>query len=743
MAETWIHRSCPICEAQCGLRVLADRDARRVERIEGDPDDPRSRGHLCPKAYALSGVYEDPDRLRRPLARRGGGWEELDWDEAYDRAAEGLAAVRGPHGADAVALYIGNPTGFDVGAMLTNRALAGALATPRAFSGATMDHQPKLVVARALYGKSSILPIPDIDRCDYFLCLGGNPVVSQGSLMSAPDMRGRLRALRARGGRLVIVDPRRTETARAADEHLFIRPGTDALFLFAIVQVLFEEELVRLGHLADQLDGVEAVRALAAPFTPEAVAGATGIPADTTRRVAREFAAAERACCYGRIGTCTVEFGLLASWLVDVVGLLTGHVDTEGGMMFPRPATGQHEPGRPGPEFEIGRWKTVARGIPEIESQLPCAALAEEIDAAGEGRIRALVTVAGNPVLSTPNGERLAAALDQLDFMLSFDLYLNETTRHADLILPNAPQLEHENFDFLTQSTTARNFVRWSPAVFDPPEHTPPQWRVMLEVAARVLGTSAEALDTQLFEADLARFVGKPGLPAASVSAEDARRALGDAPGPMRRVDLMLRAGPYGDGFDDDAPGLSLAKLREVPHAVDLGPLEPRLAGILRSPGRRIRLDHPHIVQDVPRLRERLTRDDPDLLLVGRRQARNMNSWLHNLPVLAKGKERCTLLVHPDDAARLGLVDGDTARVRSRVGEIEVPTELSDEVMPGVVCLPHGFGHREGGTRLAVAREHQPGANANRLTDEEALDPWSNTSVANGIPVQVEPGARS
>ncbi len=739
----WKHRSCPICEAMCGLRVKVDPAPRQVLRIEGDPDDPRSRGHLCPKAYALSGVYEDPDRLRRPLRRTAGGWTELDWDEAIDVAADGLRTVRDAHGADAVGMYIGNPTGFDVGAMLYNRALAGVLATPRAFSGATMDHQPKLVAARVLFGKSSILPIPDIDRCDYFLCLGANPLVSQGSLMSAPDVRRRLRAIRRRG-KLVIVDPRRTETAREADEHLFIRPGTDALFLLALVHVVFEEGLVRLGRFAAFTDGVDALRAEALSFSPEAVADATGIAPRTTRRIAREFAATERACCYGRIGTCTVEFGLLASWLVDVLGILTGHFDEPGGMMFPRPATGQHEPGGPGPELEIGRWKTAARGIPEIESQLPCAALAEEIDAAGERRIRALVTVAGNPVLSTPNGTRLAKALGQLEFMVSLDIYLNETTRHADVILPNAPQLEHENFDFLTQSTTVRNFARWSPAVFEPRDDAWPQWKVQLELAARLLGTPAAALDEQLFEADLARFVGKPGLPAEHVPAGLAREKLGREPGPMRRVDLMLRAGPYGDGFDDDAPGLSLAKLRAVPHAVDLGAMEPRLPDILRTPGRRIPLAHPYLLRDLPRLRARLEagRGDGSLLLVGRRQTRNMNSWLHNLPVLARGRERCSLLVHPEDAARLGLTAGGRARVRSRVGAVEAPVELSDDMMPGVVSLPHGFGHSEAETRLGVAASRQPGVNSNVLTDEEALDPWSNTSIANGIPVEVAPAGR-
>ena len=711
-------------------------------RIEGNPEDPISWGHLCPKAYAMKGVFEDPDRLRRPLRRtRGGRFEEVAWDAAIDEAADRLLELRERHGQEANAIYIGNPTGFDVGSMLYNRVFAGALATPRAFSAATMDHFPKLVAARVLYGKGSILPIPDIDRTGYLLCLGGNPLVSQGSLMAAPGIRRRLRALRQRGGRVVVVDPRRSETAEAADEHVFIRPGTDALFLFAIVHVLFAEGLTRPGRIGEITDGIEDVRALAREFSPERVAEATGIPADTTRRIAREFAGRERAICYGRIGTSTVEFGLLASWLVDVVNLLTGNLDEPGGMMFPRPATGQHEAGAEAPPFAVGRWRSAVQGLPEVEGQLPVAVMAEEMEAAaaGERRIRGFVTVAGNPVLTTPNGARLERALGELDFMLSLDIYVNETTRHADLILPNASGLESENFDFLTLSTTVRNFARMSARVFEPEEGVLPQWEVMCRLAARLSGTTPEAIDAGMLRQVATRMVGRRGLPAEEVPVEVALEKVGTTPGPMRQVDLMLRAGPYGDGFDDDAAGLSLAKLRALGHAADLGPLEPRFPEILRAPGGRIPLADPFIVADVDRLRERLDRavTDGALLLVGRRQQRNMNSWLHNLPVLARGPARCTLLVHPADAKRLGLESGAGARVSSRVGEVTAPVEISDEMMPGVVSLPHGFGHSAGGTRLAVATERQPGVNANALSDEAQLDPLTGTSIVNGIPVSV------
>jgi anaerobic selenocysteine-containing dehydrogenase len=737
--EQWFNRSCPICEASCGLRVLAHPARREVLRIEGDPDDPRSRGHLCPKAYALKWVQEDPDRLRRPLRRTKSGFEEIAWEDAFDLAASELSRLRSEHGNDSIGVYIGNPSGFDIGSMVYTSFFMGALQTPRVFSGATMDHFPKLVSSRILYGKSAILPIPDIDHCDYFLCLGGNPLISQGSLMSAPDMRRRLRDLRARGGKVVVVDPRRTETARVADEHLFIKPGSDAYWLLSMVHVLFDEDLLRPGRFVEFTDGIDELRDIALEWSPETVEAATGVAPDVTRRITREFARSDRGCCYGRIGTCTVEYGMLASWLIDVIGILTGHFDTEGGMMFPRPATGQVEEGKGGAEFGVGRWRSVVRNLPEVDGQLPCAAMAEEIDAAGDRRMRGFVTVAGNPVLSTPNGARLDRAFAQLDFMVSVDIYLNETTRHANLILPTQPQLESENFDFLAASTAVRNYVRASERVFEPEPGTRPHWQVVLELAARLNGTTSEALERQVLANQAGRAVNRDGSPARGLSIEDAIARVSDEPGPMRAIDLMLRGGPFGDGFEDGAEGLSLEKVRAVRHAIDLGPLEPRLPGILRTPGRRIPLVHDYFLADFERLREGLrerSRRD-GLVLVGRRQQRNMNSWLHNLEGLARGRDRCTLLVHDDDARRLGLRDGGEARIRSRVGEVVAPVEISNDMMPGVVSLPHGFGHTGRGTRTRVASRAQPGVNSNDLTDETLMDVPTGTSVANGIPVEV------
>lgn len=737
-----VYRSCPICEASCGLTLEVDRAARKVLSIRGDEADPRSRGYVCPKATAAKGIYEDPERLTRPLRKTSAGWEEISWEEAYRYAGERLAAIKQAHGKDSLATYIGNPIGHCVSGMLAVPMYIQAMDSERLFSAATMDQQPKNLTSSILYGDMWAIPIPDIQRTQYMLSLGGNQLVSQGSLMSAPNVKQEIADLQARGGRFVVMDPRRTETAEVADEHHFIIPGSDAFFLFALVNVFFAEGLTDLGRLADFTDDIERVRELSRPFSPEDVATATRVPADTIRRLAREFAGAERAVCYGRIGTCTQEFGTLASWLVDVVNALTGNLDREGGSMFPRPATGQAEHHLwDGLELHMGRWHSRVRGLPEYEAQLPVAVFAEELEeaSAGEERARALITVCGNPVLSSPNGERLARALDELEFMVSIDIYLNETTRHADLILPTTVQLEHANYDFLFAGTAVRNFARYSPQIFEPEGGLPDLGEVLLEVAARINGTEGSVLDTMLFEGMLATFVGKANTPCAEVSIDDARAKLGSEPGIERMLDLMLRSGPYGDAFDDEASGLNLAKVRAADHAVDLGPLTERLPEIIRKDHGRLKLVHEIFEKDVERLERGLAeRRDPDrLVLVGRRQLRNMNTWLHNLPNLAKGPERCILLVNPIDAERLEIRDGGVAKITARAGSVTALVTVSDEMMPGVVSLPHGFGHREPDTRQSVAKARQAGANANQLLDEFSLDVPSSTSVANGIVVQI------
>jgi len=750
-----VHRTCPLCEAKCGLTVEVERETRRVHTVRGDPQDPFSEGYLCPKGYGLKGLFEDPDRLRRPLRRdrASGRWSEIGWDEAFDLVTARLRAVRETHGADAIAAYLGNPTAHDGLSAFYTGGFLRALGSRWRFSATSVDQLPKAVSSALLFGSSGAFAIPDVDRTDYFLVLGANPLASNGSLMTAPDMPERLRRLRARGGKLVVVDPRRSETARIADRHLFLRPGSDALFLFALVHVLFEEGLVRLGALEGQVNGVEAVRELAREFAPETVAAATGVAPEAVRTVARELAAAERAVCYGRIGTCTQEFGTLASWLVDVVNVLTGNLDRPGGALWPRPAT---SPAHPKPRrrgsLPYARWRSRVRGLPEFAGELPVAALAEEIDTPGpkgEG-VRALVTLAGNPVLSTPNGARLAEAFARLDFMVSIDIYLNETTRFADVILPPTTHLERENYDLVFHGVSVRNTTKWSQAAFAPEPGAMHQWDILLELTARLGGVSAQVVDDLVLDHFLGQTVGAEGTACPDVTKEEAKAILAaetGARGPQRIVDLLLRTGPWGDRFrgEKNGPGgtdgLSLAALRAHPHGIDLGAMEPRLAEVVATESGKVELAHPLVVADVARLRAALDARRPDtgagrMVLIGRRHLRSNNSWMHNLPALAKGPDRCTLLVSPEDAARLGLADGGRAKVRSRVGSVEAPVVVSDEMMPGVVSLPHGFGHAVEGVRLSVAARHA-GVCSNLLADETLLDALSGNAVLNGIPVEV------
>ncbi|RIL07343.1 MAG: molybdopterin-binding oxidoreductase [Proteobacteria bacterium] len=730
-----VYRSCSLCEAHCGVGV--EIAGSHVCTVRGDPDDALSRGYLCPKAYGLKALQDDPDRLRWPLIREGSEFREASWEEALSLVATRLAAIREAHGPDAIATYLGNPNAHDYAATFYLPVLLRALGTKWRFSATSVDQLPKMVSSALLFGAPLAVPVADIDHTDFLLVLGANPLASNGSLMTAPDFPGRLAALRARGGRLVVVDPRRTETAAIADEHLFIRPGADALFLFSLVHVLFEEKLVRLRALEAITNGVAQVEALAREFAPERTAAASGVGAARVRRLARDFAAAERAACYGRIGTCTQEFGTLASWLVDVVNVLTGNLDRPGGALFPRPA---HAPADDRPRkparVPYARWRSRVRGLPEFGGELPVAALAEEIDSAGDARVRALVTVAGNPVLSTPNAARLAKAIENLDFVVSIDLYRNETTRLADVILPTTTPLERTNYDMVFHGFSVRNHAKWSPAALPRPADARHGWELMLEIGARVNGAKPEQLDEMLFSGLLANALRAcPG-----VDEPAARAKLGGEPGPERLLDLLLRAGPYGDRFDDAAPGLSLAKLQAAEHGVDLGPLSARLPAMLATASGAIELAPELLVADVARLRARIDAHGGGFVLIGRRHLRSNNSWFHNLPPLAKGKERCTLLVHPDDAASLGLAPGDRARVRSRVGAVEAPVEITDTMARGVVSLPHGFGHDAPGAQLAFAAQ-RPGVNSNLLADETLLDPLSGNAVLNGIPVEITPAA--
>jgi len=732
-------RTCPLCEATCGLALEVDAAAHTVTKVRGDADDVLSHGFICPKGVSIKELHDDPDRVRTPLVKQpDGSFAPATWDEAFALIADRLPAISAEHGRDAIGAYIGNPAAHSLAFLLYGKVLLKALGTKQIFSASTVDQYPKQAASALLFGSGSTIAIPDLDRTDYLLCLGANPLASNGSLMTAPDVRGRLRAIRRRGGQVVVVDPRRSRTVQEADEHLPIVPGTDALLLMALLNVIFSERLEALPspHVSDE--HLATVRALADDFTPEAVAPATGLDPERIRAVARAFATAPSAVAYGRIGTTTQAFGTTTSWLIDVLNVVTGNLDRPGGAMFPLPASGlpntKGAPGR-GRGAIFGRWASRVRGLPEVFGELPAAALAEEVDTPGNGSIRALITIAGNPVVSTPNSERLAAALGTLDFMVSVDIYVNETTRHADVILPAPSPLEKSHFDLVFMGFAVRNYANYSPPVLERPAGMPDEWETVLRLVGIATGQGASAdvgaIDDFVVRAAIGKEVADEHSPWHGRDVEECVAELAPRTGTARMIDLLLRTGPYD---------LTLADLEAQPHGVDLGPLQPRLPEVLRTRSGRIELAPEPLVADVARLHDLLAEAaDPErLVLIGRRHLRSNNSWMHNLPMLVRGPERCTLHVHPDDAARLALTDGAPATVRSRVGELRATVEVTEDIRPGVVSLPHGWGHDLDGVEMDVARAHA-GINSNVLTDEAVIEPFTGTAVLNGIPVTLAP----
>ncbi|MGW3114600.1 molybdopterin oxidoreductase family protein [Streptomyces sp. NPDC001091] len=737
-------RICPLCEATCGLTLTIE--GTRVTGARGDRDDVFSKGFICPKGASFGALDADPDRLRTPLIRENGELREASWEEAFDAIARGLGPVTERYGADALGVVLGNPNVHTMAGALYPTVLLGAVRTRSLFTASTVDQMPKHVSSGLLFGDANAIPVPDLDHTDHLLLIGANPLESNGSLCTAPDFPGKLRALRARGGTLTVVDPRRTRTAKLADRHIAIRPGADALLLAATATVLFEEGLVDLGDLAAHVDGLPELREELADFTPEAVAGACDVEPDTIRALARELAAAPTAAVYARIGSCTVPHGTLASWLVDVLNTLTGNLDRPGGALFPQAATDRTpRPAGPGRGFTLGRWHSRVRQLPEAKGELPLSALAEEIDTATpEGEpVRALIVIAANPVLSAPDGDRLDKALDSLDFMVSVDPYLNETSRHAHVVLPPPPPAQSPHHDFAFNTLAVRNQVRYTrPAVpLEPGRMAETEILARLVLAASGMrGVDPAAVDTMVIEQTLGKAVREPHSPVHGRDPRELAGLLTGADGPERRLDLMLRLGPYGDGFGARPDGLTLARLLEHPHGIDLGPLSPRLPQPLKTPSGKIELLPAPIAADLPRLREALRERPTGLVLVGRRHLRSNNSWLHNVPALTGGTNRCTLHLHPEDAERLGVREGEPVRIKGAGGEVTAPAEVTDAIRPGVVSLPHGWGHGRPGTRLTHAGR-EPGVNVNQLLDGTLLDPLSGNAVLNGIPVRLSPAS--
>jgi anaerobic selenocysteine-containing dehydrogenase len=727
------HRICPLCEACCGLEIKIQ--AGKVISIRGHEADVFSAGYICPKGVALKDLHEDPDRLRTPLIKRNGVFVEASWQEAFAEIERRLPPLMAAHGRNAIAVMVGNPSAHKIGLLTYFGKLARALGTKNVFSASTLDQMPKQLASGLMFGHWLSVALPDITGTDYLLVLGANPLVSNGSMWTVPDFKGKAKALQARGGRLVVIDPRRTETAAVADAHHFIRPNSDVFLLAAMVNTLFAEGLVKLGTVADWVNGEAEVLQAVAPLTPEAVADRCGISADTIRTLTRDLAAAPRAAVYARIGTCTQEYGTLASWLVDVLNTLTGNLDAPGGVLFAKSAAfAANTTGKPGigKGVATGRHHARVSGAPEVYGELPITCLAEEIETPGKGQIRALFTVATNPVLSSPNGPRLAKALDSLDFMVSMDIYLNETTRHADVILPGLSPLEELHFDVAFPQLSWRNHARYSPPVLPAAPGQPEEWQTLLKLAAIVQGkgaqADADALDDVQFAEDAQRLFGTH-----ADAVIDATKGL---KGPQRTLEVALRSGPYGDQWGRKPDGLTLAKVMasNPTGGIDLGELQPRIPEMLRTPSGKVELAPPSLLQDLQRATHDLRGLAPDLVIIGRRDVRTNNSWMHNLPVLAKGPFRCTALVHPVDAARLGLVDGALADIHNGPRSVQAQVHISDEMMPGVVSLPHGWGHNLPGSRLHLAAQ-RPGANLNALLDDQLRDPLSGNAVLGGVAI--------
>jgi len=714
-AQTIHYRACNLCEAICGIEIVAN-GGQRLD-IRGDEDDPFSRGYICPKAVALQDIYYDKDRLKYPVRRTADGWQRIGWDEAFDEVAQNLKRVKTKYGRNSIGTYLGNPTVHNYGALLFVPPFLRSLRTRNKFSATSVDQLAHHVSAFLMFGHQLLLPVPDLERTRFFLILGANPVVSNGSLMTAPGMPRRLQEIRERGGKVVLIDPRYNETARLADRHLFIRPGTDVLLLLALLHVVFEEKLTRLEHLESFTKGVKTVSELVVQFPPERVASITGIAANEIRNLAREFASAESAVCYGRIGVSTQEFGGVCQWLINVLNIVTGNLDRPGGAMFTLPAFDPiTAPESLAPRGSFARRHSRVRKLPEFAGELPVAALAEEILTEGPEQVKALVTFAGNPVLSTPNGRELDRALASLEFMVSIDFYVNETTKHAHIILPPTSPLERSHYDIAFHVLAVRNTAKFSPVLFQRGDDTRDDWEILLELQTRM-------------EHDGLRGRVK-------------RKLMQQFLGPERMVDLALRFGPYGAKFNPFSKGLTLRKLKKAVHGIDLGPLKPCLPARLRTADKCIDLAPEAIVKDVERVKSKfldgaLPELNGHLLLIGRRQLRSNNSWMHNSERLVKGKPQCTILMHPTDAAQRQLAKGEKVVVRSRVGSIVVPVEISDEMMPGVVSIPHGWGHDRPGNQMEVAQQHA-GGSINDLTDDQAIDALCGTAAFNGTLVTIK-----
>jgi len=703
--------TCPICEAECGLEITTR--GNDIIAIRGDEKNTFSEGFTCPKSLAIKDLHNDPDRLKFPVKRTAKGWQQIGWQEAFDETEKRIKAIQQQYGKNAVAIFLGNPNAHYHGNLLYIGFLLKALGTRNRYSASSLDQLPLMMACCLMFGHQLLFPVPDIDRTDYLIIIGGNPAISGGSIMTASGMPRRMKKIQQRQGRVVVIDPVRTRTASLADQHLFIRPGTDVFLLAAMVNTAFEEGLAKPGRLGSFTDGIDNVKAAVRMFTAERAAGVTGIRAEDIRRLTREFCDAEKAVCYGRLGTCVQEYGTLTTWLIMVFNIISGKMDAPGGCMFPTPALDLVAfTARANEKGYFGRHHTRVSGWPDFSGEFPVSALAEEILTEGEGQIKALISIAGNPVLSAPNGGLMDQALQQLDFMVSMDWYITESSRHAHIILPPTGIMEHHNFMTMINISGTRNFAAYSKPVFKPEPGTRHNWEILSELTGR--------------------FISNPFL----------RLALKLAK-PERLLDLLLRFGPHGSGFNIFGAGLSLARVGRAEHGLDLGPLEPRLPDRLFTKDKKIHLAPEILIKALQKtennykaLLQQDASDGFNLLLISRRNLMSNNSWLHNCRSMQNRTNRCTLLVNPADAEKHSITNGDFVRVASRIGDIKAAAEVTSRIMAGVVCLPHGWGHGLAGVRLHVASEY-PGVSVNDITDNKRID-LSGNAVFSGVPVKIE-----
>ncbi len=683
-------RTCHICEANCGL--LVEVEGREILSIKGNPDHVLSRGHICPKATAIADLQDDPDRLHKPVKKVNGQWQEIGWEQAFSEIAAKFVALKG-QGAKP-AMYAGNPGAHDYALSTQVGQLRRAMGLKNIYSASTLDQIPHHVVQYHMYGHVSLAAVPDIDRCQYLMIIGGNPVASNGSIWTVPDFKKRVKAMQARDGKLIVVDPRRTETAKIADAHHFVKPGTDTALIIGILKSIFDGGLVDTSRVDELLDDSwGAIEPAIADFDMDQLAAHCGISVATMQEMAEQLAADQPAALYGRMGVSVCEFGTLNQWLIQIINIASGNLDRVGGTMVPQPALDTiNLVGR----GSVRTIETVRGTMPSVMGELPTITFADEMLRDDEQRIRSLFVLTGNPVLSAPDGAKLDRALDRLDLMVSFDMYVTATSRHADYILPPCGPLEKDHYPFFFGPLAIRNYASYSPAIFDMPDGEKSDWEIVAELSLAILAQDGQDIPNIREPRDV--------------------------------LDNMLQSSPAG---------LTLAEVEAAPNGIDLGPLQPCMAERLRTENGMIQCAHPDFLVELQRFSASLETEQPDVLrLIGRRHVRQNNSWLHNSKRLLKGPDRCTLMIHPDDAMARGLTDGGMATVTSRVNSVDIPVEVSDDVMPGVVSIPHGFGHGREGVGLSVARE-KPGVSINDLTDPASYDRLSGNAVLNATPVTV------